>query len=253
MIFNRGVFKTEKEILVKILQNCNKEGIILKLIKRLILLGLAAIFIWTGVTFYQGWQMYQEVLETCPLESKVEETVSQEHFTLLEELPATYIDAVLAVEDRSFFRHHGFSLRSMGRAAVRNFQEGELVEGGSTITQQLAKIWYFEQDKRFDRKVAELLMAVTIENRYDKKEILEFYLNSIYFGSGYYNVYDAAQGYFGKTPSEMNDYESTLLAGIPNAPSVYSPDVNPELAEQRRQQVVSCMVQYGYIEEGEIQ
>ena len=78
-------------------------------------------------------------------------------------------------------------------------------------------------------------------------------MNSIYFGSGYYNVYDAAAGYFQKEPSEMDDYESTLLAGIPNAPSVYSPDENPDLAEQRRQQVVNCMVQYGYIEEGEIQ
>ena len=136
---------------------------------------------------------------------------------------------------------------------IRNFQEKDLVEGGSTITQQLAKIWYFELDKKFDRKVAELLMAVNIEQEYDKDEILEFYLNSIYFGSGYYNVYDAAEGYFGKAPAKMNDYECTLLAGIPNAPSVYSPDENPDLAEERRQQVVNCMVQYGYIEEGEIE
>ena len=91
-------------------------------------------------------------------------------------------------------------------------------------------------------------MAINIENHYDKEEILEFYFNSIYYGSGYYNVHDACQGYFGKIPMEMNDYEATLLAGIPNAPSVYSPDVNPDLAEQRRQQVIMCMEQYGYIE-----
>ena len=225
----------------------------MKLIRRILTLALLALLVWVGFTFYHGWQMYQKALSQCPLEEKAEQVTSQEHFTTLEDLPEIYIDAVLAVEDRSFFQHHGFSLRSIARAVVRNFQEGELVEGGSTITQQLAKIWYFDQDKQFDRKVAELLMAIDIENHYSKDDILEFYLNSIYFGSGYYNVYDAAQGYFGKDPSEMDDYESTLLAGIPNAPSVYSPDENPELAEQRRQQVVSCMIQYGYIEEGEIQ
>lgn len=197
--------------------------------------------------------MYQAALEELPLEDKVASIVSQENYTSLSGLPATYLDAVLAVEDRSFYTHHGISLRSTGRAVVRNFQEGEVVEGGSTITQQLAKLWYFELDRKYDRKVAELLMAFKIEKYYSKEEILEFYFNSIYFGSGYYTVYDASMGYFGVVPADMNDYQATMLAGIPNAPSVYSPDVNPDLAEQRRQQVIHCMELYGYIEEGEIQ
>lgn len=197
--------------------------------------------------------MYQAALEELPLEDKVASIVSQENYTSLSGLPATYLDAVLAVEDRSFYTHHGISLRSTGRAVVRNFQEGEVVEGGSTITQQLAKLWYFELDRKYDRKVAELLMAFNIEKHYSKEEILEFYFNSIYFGSGYYTVYDASMGYFGVVPADMNDYQATMLAGIPNAPSVYSPDVNPDLAEQRRQQVIHCMELYGYIEEGEIQ
>lgn len=197
--------------------------------------------------------MYQAALEELPLEDKVASIVSQENYTSLSGLPATYLDAVLAVEDRSFYTHHGISLRSTGRAVVRNFQEGEVVEGGSTITQQLAKLWYFELDRKYDRKVAELLMAFKIEKHYSKEEILEFYFNSIYFGSGYYTVYDASMGYFGVVPADMNDYQATMLAGIPNAPSVYSPDVNPDLAEQRRQQVIHCMELYGYIEEGEIQ
>lgn len=197
--------------------------------------------------------MYQAALGELPLEDKVASIVSQENYTSLSGLPATYLDAVLAVEDRSFYTHHGISLRSTGRAVVRNFQEGEVVEGGSTITQQLAKLWYFELDRKYDRKVAELLMAFNIEKHYSKEEILEFYFNSIYFGSGYYTVYDASMGYFGVVPADMNDYQATMLAGIPNAPSVYSPDVNPDLAEQRRQQVIHCMELYGYIEEGEIQ
>lgn len=222
------------------------------LLKKMFMLAFLVILTWVGLTFYSGWQMYEDALAACPLEEKVAQTTAQENFTTLDQLPEVYLDAVLAVEDRSFYGHHGFNLRSTGRALIRNFQEKDLVEGGSTITQQLAKIWYFDLDKKFDRKVAELLMAFNIEEHYTKKEILEFYLNSIYFGSGYYNVYDASMGYFGKVPAEMNDYEATLLAGIPNAPSVYSPDVNPDLAEQRRQQVIQCMEQYGYIEEGAI-
>ena len=96
-------------------------------------------------------------------------------------------------------------------------------------------------------------MAGRIEDIYDKDKIFELYVNTIYFGSGYYSVYDASMGYFGKAPSQMNDYECTMLAGIPNAPSVYSPDVNPTLAEQRRQQVLTCMAEAGYIEPGEIE
>ena len=142
---------------------------------------------------------------------------------------------------------------STSRAAWRNLKQKEIVEGGSTITQQLGRIMYFSQEKKYTRKVAEVLVARDLEELYDKEKIFELYVNTIYFGSGYYNVHDGAKGYFGKLPSEMNAYEATMLAGIPNAPSVYSPDVNPDLAEQRRQQVLVCMVDAGYIEAGEIE
>lgn len=222
-------------------------------IKKLILVILLVCMTWAGLTVHSGWNMYKEALEALPLEEKVAQVTEQERFAGLEELPQLYVDAVLAVEDRNFYKHHGISLRATCRALIRNFQEGRVVEGGSTITQQLAKFWYFDMDKRFDRKAAELFMAFNLEKHYEKDEILEFYFNSIYFGSGYYCVYDAAMGYFGKPPADMNGYECTMLAGIPNAPSVYSPDVNPDLAEQRRQQVIYCMELFGYIEEGEIE
>ena len=223
------------------------------LLKRLIVLALLVCLTWGGLTVHSGWEMYKEALADTPLTVKVDSVLSRQNFTPLSELPQTYIDAVLAVEDRNFYKHPGINLRSTVRALVRNFQEGEVVEGGSTITQQMAKLWYFELDRRYDRKVAELFMAFDIEQRYEKDDILEFYFNSIYFGSGYYTVYDASMGYFGVKPADMNAYQCTLLAGIPNAPSVYSPDVNPDLAEQRRQQVIHCMELYGYIEEGEIE
>ena len=140
----------------------------------------------------------------------------------------------------------------LGRAVFNNIKAGEVREGGSTITQQLARIAYFEQDTKLSRKLAEVFVAREIEKNYDKEEIFELYVNAIYFGSGYYGIYDASRGYYGKDPWQLSDYEATMLAGVPNAPSVYSPDVNPDLAEQRRQQVIACMVEEGYIEEGEI-
>ena len=161
------------------------------------------------------------------------------------------MDAVVAVEDHRFEQHLGIDLIAIGRAAWNNLTSWSLREGGSTITQQLAKNMYFTQEKSFIRKIAEMFMAFRLESSYTKDEILELYVNSIYFGDGYYCVRDASQGYFGKDPIDMTDYESTLLAGIPNAPSVYSLTANPDLAEQRQQYVIQQMVKYGYISEGE--
>ena len=123
----------------------------------------------------------------------------------------------------------------------------DFIEGGSTITQQLAKNIYFTQDKKFERKIAEAFMAVNIENKCEKDEILELYLNTSYFGDGYYTVKEASLGYFGKEPNQMTDYEAIMLAGIPNAPSVYSPNKNPELAKQRQKKVINKMVEYKYL------
>ena len=94
-------------------------------------------------------------------------------------------------------------------------------------------------------------MAMKIEREYEKEDVLEFYVNGIYYGSGYYTIYDASMGYFEKEPKEMNDYECTLLVGIPNAPSIYSLDVRPDLAKQRQEKVVECMVDVKYITEDE--
>ena len=120
------------------------------------------------------------------------------------------------------------------------------MEGGSTITQQLAKNMYFGQDKDLTRKVAEVFVAMELERDYSKEEIFELYVNAIYFGDGYYDVASASRGYFGKEPEEMSDYECTLLAGIPNAPSVYAPTKNPELAAKRQLKVLERMEVCGY-------
>ena len=225
----------------------------MKLIKRLIIIILIIAAFLAGSVYHEARQVYKQVVADAPIEEKVAQIQSIEHYTPYSQLPKTYVEAVIAAEDKRFETHKGYDLLSVGRAVWNNIKSGNLQEGGSAITQQLARNMYFEQDKKISRKLAEIFVAREIEKLYDKDEIFELYVNSIYFGSGYYNIYDASMGYFGKKPSQLSDYEATMLAGIPNAPSVYSPDVNPDLAEQRRQQVISCMVDEGYIEAGEIQ
>ena len=225
----------------------------MKTIKRLLSIILIVAIAAASLVIWQGYEMYSDAVAKVSIEEKAAEIMEKEHYTAYDELPETYVAAVIAAEDRRFQYHKGFDIISTARAAWRNIKSKEIVEGGSTITQQLGRIMYFSQEKKYSRKVAEVLVAGRIEDIYDKDKIFELYVNTIYFGSGYYSVYDASMGYFGKAPSQMNDYECTMLARIPNAPSVYSPDVNPTLAEQRRQQVLTCMAEEGYIEPGEIE
>ncbi len=212
-----------------------------KMIKGLLVMAIS-FTVCTGFTVVRdGYEMYQEAIEVQSLESKVSEVQSREGYTDLEELPETYLQAVVSVEDHRFYGHNGLDYIAICRAIVNDIKAGSFVEGGSTITQQLAKNLFFTQEKRMERKVAEVFAAFDLEKNYSKDEILELYVNSIYFGDGYDNVGQASLGYFGKEAAEMTDYESTLLAGVPNAPSRYAPSKNPELARKRQKQVIRRM------------
>lgn len=219
-----------------------------KFLKRLIILIILIIIAIIGIFTYQGYSLYKEAINEMSIEDKVNEIKSGvTEYIEYKELPEDYINAVIAVEDRRFFSHNGVDAISITRAILKDIQTMSLAEGGSTITQQLAKNVYFTQRKEFTRKIAEIFMAFEFEKECSKQEIFELYVNTIYFGDGYYCVYDAAKGYFDKIPKDMNLYESTLLAGIPNAPSVYSPNVNPELSKQRQAQVLYKMLKYNFI------
>ena len=194
-----------------------------------------------------GYQMYKEAINEVPLQEKIEEIKSKENYTELSELPQMYINAVIAVEDRRFYLHNGIDLISIGRAVINDIKAMSFVEGGSTITQQLCKNVYFTQDKKIERKIAEVFMAFEFEKECEKDEILELYINTSYFGNGYDTVKEASIGYFNKLPSELTDSECIMLAGIPNAPSVYAPNVNPDLAKQRQKQVINKMIECGYL------
>lgn len=218
-----------------------------KKIKIILLVVLVIIIGIVGYTWIKGYDMYKEAIAEEPIQDKFSEIQSEENFTTIDEVPDIFVQAVVAVEDKRFYEHNGVDLLSIGRAIVTNIRTLDLTEGGSTITQQIAKNLYFTQAKHFSRKVAEIYVALDIEDLYSKDEILEIYINTNFYGSGYYGIYDASVGYYDKKPSELTDYEATLLAGVPNAPSVYSPKVNLSLAEQRQSVVLEKMVESGYI------
>lgn len=224
---------------------------LLRLVKYVCGITMALCLAAGGAVAHEGYVMYRNAIEAQPLDELVEEIRDRDTYTTFDELPSTYVDAVISVEDHRFYRHSGLDYIAIARAVFNDIKAMAYVEGGSTITQQLAKNLYFTQEKELTRKVAEMFMAFHLEANYTKEEIFELYVNSIYFGSGCYDVASASQTYFGVSPSQMTDGQCTLLAGVPNAPSVYDPTVNPDLSQQRQRQVVSLMVKYEYLTETE--
>lgn len=223
----------------------------MKVIKRIIIFIILVVLFVGAILIYQGYDMYREALDKISVKDKVAELQAEENYTKFEDLPQFYLDAVLAVEDRRFYDHGALDYIGIARATWTNIKSFELKEGGSSITQQVAKNVYFTQEKTALRKIAEVFMAFEIERNCDKNTILEMYVNTSYFGSGYYGIKEATNGYYDKEPIDMNKYESSMLAGVPNAPSVYAPTKNPDLASQRQRQVLDKLVKYEYITEEE--
>ena len=218
---------------------------ILRLLLTVLVPAAAAVMIVSAV---QGYNMHRNAVEKCP-PAQMAQLLRGEDFVRMEELPEFYIKAVICAEDKRFYTHHGVDPKAVARAVAHDLKTMSPEQGGSTITQQLAKNFYYTQEKRLERKFAEIFTAFDIEEEFSKDDIFELYVNSIYFGDGYYGISQAAEGYYGKAPSRLTDYECAMLAGIPNAPSAYSPDKNPELAEQRLRQVLDRMTECGEITE----
>ncbi len=175
------------------------------------------------------------------------------YYIPLEDIPQVMKDAILAMEDRWFYKHPGFNPIAILRALYINFRAGKKVVGGSTITQQLAKNLFLTFEKTWTRKLEELVLALILEQRYTKDQILELYLNHIYFGEGSYGIEAAARTYFGKSAPELDLAESALLAAIPRSPSAYDPYTNPELARERRNLVLGRMAELHMVSEAERQ
>ncbi len=169
------------------------------------------------------------------------------------QIPENIEKAFISAEDRRFYRHHGVDFIGIIRALITNFKNNELIEGASTINQQLARIVFLNQNKTISRKIKEAALALKIDRNFSKKEILEHYLNNVYLGSSAYGITDAAWIYFSKTPSQLNLEEAALIAGLAPAPSIYSPLINPDLAIKRRNIVLDRMNKENYISQDELE
>ena len=224
----------------------------MKILKKLFSFIFLVILMVITIIGYKGYKMYKEAITKTPIENKIKEIKNIENYTELNNISQDLIDAVIAVEDHRFYVHKGIDLISTTKAIFTNIKQKELVTGGSSITQQLAKNMYFSQEKTFTRKFAEVFIVSYLEENLKKDEILELYLNTIYYGNGYYGIGDASLGYFNKTPNELTFNEATILAGLPNAPSAYSLTEHEDLAKKRQKQVIDSMIKYKYITQKEL-
>lgn len=219
----------------------------MKFIKKLFIAIIILIIVAISIIFLVGHSYYTKALKEKPLFSRIEEITTKENYVKFEEMAPNYRNAVISVEDHRYYDHGPVDFIAIGRAIFTNIKTGKLREGGSTITQQVAKNVVLSQESTWVRKIAEIFAAYDLEKNYSKKEIFEIYVNTSYFGDGYYGIYQASNGYYKKSPKDLNLDEASMLAGVPNAPSVYAPTVNPDLAKKRQYHVINKMLEYGYI------
>ncbi|WP_160920086.1 transglycosylase domain-containing protein [Pseudalkalibacillus hwajinpoensis] len=227
---------------------------------------LTAAFLMVFVLTFGGYQTYAYINEAPTLEgnklslpqsstlfdaegNKITDIVGKEHRKVVsfDEIPEHVVNAFIAVEDVRYWDHNGVDIKRIGGAVVANIQDGFGAEGASTITQQVVKNMLLEPEKTVKRKVQEAYLAMELEKQYSKEEILEMYLNKIYFGQGAYGVATAAETYFNKSLEELTTAEAALLAGLPQRPSGYDPYKHPDIATDRRATVLSLMEQHGFI------
>ncbi|MCI5621969.1 MAG: PBP1A family penicillin-binding protein [Lachnospiraceae bacterium] len=163
------------------------------------------------------------------------------YYLTYEEIPENVKNAIVSIEDKKFYQHSGIDLKAIARAVWAMIQNGEVTQGGSTITQQLARTVFLTNDRTWQRKMEEIFIATELEKKYSKEQILEFYLNNIYFGNGYYGIGAASKGYFGKDVSQLTLSEAAYLCAIPNNPTLYNPVTNPDNTIGRRDRILDQM------------
>ncbi|HIE59661.1 MAG TPA: PBP1A family penicillin-binding protein [Persephonella sp.] len=222
----------------------------------LLLFGIIVLFGYTlhtlnnlpDISLLENWQPAQTTkVYDCKGRLLTEFFVQKRQFVPIEKIPDFVKNAFIATEDKSFYTNIGIDFEGILRAFINNIKAGHIVEGGSTISQQLVKNLFLSSERSFSRKFKELILAIKLNRRYSKDKILEMYLNQIYLGHGAYGVEAASQVYFGKHVWELNICEAAVLAGLPKAPSKYDPFKNIEEATERRDIVLSRMVEEGYI------
>ena len=210
----------------------------MKLMEKLfqLMMKTAFLLVLANVIYFglSGWIMYRQCIVETPVETIVEEIQSREDYIPLSQISSDYIEALIESEDHVFYQHRGFNPISTMQALMTNIAEGYFAEGGSTITQQLAKNLYFDFEKKIERKVAELFMAWEIEEALQKDEILEVYLNVIYYGENCYGIEEAAQHYYGVSAMDLNDEQIEALVITVKSPNNYNPNVLTDSASLAR-------------------
>ncbi|MCI8616858.1 MAG: transglycosylase domain-containing protein [Clostridia bacterium] len=223
----------------------------MKFIRKLFIAIIVLVIIICSFVFLVGHFYYVKALKEKPLITRVDEITNKENFVKFEDMSSYYRNAVISVEDHRYYDHGPVDFIAICRAFYTNIKNGEFREGGSTITQQVAKNVVLSQERSWIRKIAEIFAAFDLEKNYSKREIFELYVNTSYFGDGYYGIYQASFGYYNKSPKDLNLDEASILAGVPNAPSVYAPTINLNLAKKRQYHVLNKMLEYGYITKNE--
>ena len=220
---------------------------ILSIILGIIILAIIVVLAYLGI-------IYNEVnteIKAGKIEKTVEGIRSRNTYVKKEKIDELYLKAVIAAEDRRYYSHGAVDVVGFSRAMYNNKISMKLKEGGSTITQQLSKNIFLDQRAEIDRKIKELFYSIELEKKYSKDDILELYVNTSYFGAGYYGIGPATKGYYDKTPEKLSLNEAAFLAGVPNAPSAYNPYEHYDLAVQRRNIVLKKMVFNGDITQQE--
>lgn len=203
----------------------------------LIIILIAAISFF-GAAYFKKEQLYKK----ASISEKVNQIESMPTYIKTKNVSPNFLEAMVCIEDHRFYKHSGFDIISFSRAFITNLKTKEFTQGGSTITQQLAKKMYLTSEKNIFRKLTELLIAKDLEKYLNKEKILELYINSIFYGNNSTGIYNASLNYFGKTPNNLTDEEAAFLAGLPQAPSIYSRDSN--LANERKQEVVDAVAKF---------
>ncbi|OEF99889.1 carboxypeptidase [Vulcanibacillus modesticaldus] len=233
------------------------------MIKRFIIVSLILFFISSSALLFLFIYLQSQPLPKTTIEQTtfiysmdgqvIDDLYSGENrvYVPLSKIPKSLIEATIAIEDRKFYRHLGIDFVRIGGALIQDVKHRSKVQGASTITQQLARNLYLYLDKTWERKINEALLAIQLELQYSKDEILEMYLNQIYYGHSANGVQLAAKTYFDKDVSELNLAESAMIAGIPKGPGYYSPFINLKKAKERQKQVLQAMVSEGYITQQE--
>lgn len=196
----------------------------LKKIFLVLILLVSIAFIISVPILVSGYDLHKQAIGEIPVDRRIEQIKADSSYVSISEISPYFKDKVVESEDRRFYEHFGINLTSTIRAFLKNVEVGAKVEGGSSITQQLAKNMYFSFDKKYDRKIAELLVAFDLEKKIEKDDILELYSNIAYFGEGQVGIQEASRHYYGVEPIDLTETQADELVKTLKSPSVYNPN-----------------------------